>query len=89
MSVLSYAKPHWGICKCGHYEWMHDDASMDHKGDYHYVGQGHGACGAAVETEEMDEYDNPVNVRCKCKQYTWVKSIPNPHPPVGVVPRKL
>lgn len=84
VSVLSYAKSRWGICKCGHYEWQHCIEVMNDEGLPQYVGEGHGHCGGMTETHEYDDYGDEILVRCKCKMYTWVKSIPNPSPPIGV-----
>ena len=58
MSVLLYARKPWGVCKCGHYQWQHDDSVI--RDDHMPIarGNGHGRCGCED---------------CDCEMYTWVK----------------
>jgi hypothetical protein len=60
MSVKLYSKEKWGVCKCGHYQWQHDDSVILPDGLPEGRGDGHGRCG--------------VN-GCSCKQFTWNNSI--------------
>jgi len=60
MSVILYSRERWGVCRCGHYDWQHDDSVINDDGLPVARGDGHGRCG----------YED-----CECKQFTWVESI--------------
>lgn len=73
MSAILYSKATWGVCACGHYDWMHDDTTPHNEVPVKNWGRadGHGCCSAQVEND-FDE-----QMRCPCKQFTWVASIPH------------
>ncbi len=72
MSVLLYSKKTWGICKCGHYAWQHDDSIPDNDlpPKLWKRAEGHGGCG------HNEDINNPFADSCPCEQFTWVKTVP-------------
>lgn len=64
MSVILYSKDTWGVCRCGHYDWQHDDFVYGGEDEYDIIprAEGHGKC---------------TFHGCECEQFTWVKSIPH------------
>ncbi len=74
MSVVLYSREGWGVCECGHYDWMHDNTIADADKPVKLWGraEGHGVCGAQVDT--IDENGEDSGMRCPCRQYTWVRS---------------
>lgn len=67
MSVTLYAKERWGVCKCGHYDWQHDNSVIvedEYGGIPQARGEGHGRCNCEG---------------CSCQQFTWVRYEKNPY----------
>lgn len=64
MSVTLYSREKWGVCKCGHYDWQHDDFVYGGEDGLDIIPrqEGHGICGAEG---------------CDCKQFTWVAFAPS------------
>ena len=64
MSVKLYSKETWGICKCGHYQWQHDDSIPEGEDvKLWYRSDGHGRCNFGAS-----------DIPCGCKQFTWIKN---------------